>query len=44
MIATHNMDQISETQLTFTCSKSAIETVEKDGICSKLTIKIPKSH
>ena len=25
------------TQITFTCSKSAIETLEKRGICSKLT-------
>ena len=30
MIAKHDMDQISETHLTFTCSKSIIETVEKD--------------
>ena len=30
------------TQLTFTCSKSTIETLEKCEICSKLTIKTPK--
>ena len=32
-------------QLTFTCSKSAIETLEKRcEICSKLTIKAPGCH
>ena len=31
------------TQLTFTCSKPTIETLEKDvKICSKLTIKTPE--
>ena len=31
------------TQLTFTCSKSVIETLEKScEICSKLTIKTPE--
>ena len=30
------------TQLTFTCSKSTIETLKKDKICSKLTKKTPE--
>ena len=29
--------------LTFSCSKSTIETLGK-GICSKLTIKTPEQH
>ena len=29
-------------QLTFTCSKSTIETLKKCEICSKLTIKTPE--
>ena len=29
-------------QLTFTCSNSTIETLEKSEICSKLTIKTPE--
>ena len=32
-------------QQTFTCSKTAIETLEKGGeICGKLTIKIPEQY
>ena len=31
-------------QQTFTCSKSTIETLEKRKISSKLTIKIPESR
>ena len=32
----------STSQLTFACSKSTIETLEKGEICSKLTIKTPE--
>ena len=36
---------VKRTQLTFTCSKSTIETVEKGvKICSKLTIKTPEQR
>ena len=31
-------------QLTFTCSKSTTETLEKSEICSKLTIKTPEGR
>ena len=38
--------EISEniTRLTFICSKSTIETLEKREICSKLTTKTPERH
>ena len=32
------------TQLTFTCSKSTIETLEKCETCSKLTIQTPEGR
>ena len=36
---------VKRTQLTFTCSKSTIEAVEKGvKICSKLTIKTPEQR
>ena len=38
------METLIATQLTFTCSKSTIETLEKCETCSKLTIQTPEGR